>query len=119
HKGYQLLKPAGHLLAFGWANMVQGETRSVVNVVKQWFSTKKYHPLKLMDDNRTVSGVNVGHMWGELDLMGSHLQRLLEWGALGQVKPHVDKVFPLAEGAAAHRHVGERKNVGKVVFDCE
>ncbi len=119
HKGYSLLRPAGHLIAFGWANMVQGEKRSIPTVLKQWFGMKKYAPLKLMDDNRTVSGVNVGHMWDEVELMGSHLGKLLELGAVRKVRPHVDKVFPLSAGAEAHRHVQARKNVGKVVFDCE
>ncbi len=119
HKGYQLLRPAGHLIAFGWANMVQGEKRSVPTVVRQYLGMKSYTPFRLMNANKSVSGVNVGHLWGELELMGSHLGKLLELGAAGKVKPHVDTVFPLSKGPDAHRHVQARKNVGKVVFDCE
>jgi len=119
HKGYKLLRPAGHLIAFGWANMVQGEKRSLPTVIRQYFGMPRYSPFRLMNTNKTISGVNVGHMWGEMDLMGSHLSRLLELGALRKVKPHVDKVFPLSQGPEAHRHVQARKNVGKVVFDCE
>ena len=36
----------------------------------------------------------------------------------GKVHSHIDAVFPLTEGAAAHRRMHERKNVGKILFDC-
>jgi NADPH:quinone reductase-like Zn-dependent oxidoreductase len=72
-----------------------------------------------MEHNHTVSGVNIGHMWNELDLLGSHLEKLLELGRQGKVNPHVDSVFPLSKGGDAHRHMQARKNVGKVLFDCE
>jgi len=36
----------------------------------------------------------------------------------GKVRSHIDRVFPLAEGPAAHRRMHERKNVGKILFDC-
>lgn len=119
HKGYSLLRPAGHLIAFGWANMVDGDKRNVFHVVSEFFGMKRYAPMKLMDHNRTVSGVNLGHLWDEVEMMGGHLVKLLALSEKGIVKPRVDKVFPLVEGPAAHRYVQERKNVGKVIFNCE
>jgi NADPH:quinone reductase-like Zn-dependent oxidoreductase len=119
HKGYQLLRPAGHLIAFGWANMVQGDKRRLPRVVGQYLGMPRYSPYGLMGHNRTVSGVNIGHMWSELPLMSSHLGKLLDLAAAGEVKPHVDTVFPLSKGADAHRHMQARNNVGKIVFDCE
>jgi NADPH:quinone reductase-like Zn-dependent oxidoreductase len=118
-KGFELLRPGGHLVAFGWANMVPGERRSLPRAVSQYLGMKRYSPFQLMGVNRTVSGVNLGGLWSELELLGSHLQRLMELGAQGKVKPHVDTVFPLSRGADAHRHVLQHKNVGKVIFDCE
>ena len=118
-KGYGLLRPGGHLIAFGWANMVDGDKRNILTVLSQFFTMKKYTPMKLMDHNKSVSGVNLGHLWSEVEMMGGHLVKLLELVKQGKVKPRVDKVFKLADGAAAHRYVQERKNVGKVIFDCE
>lgn len=117
-KGYQLLAPAGHLVAFGWANMVSGSKRNVFHVVKEFFGMKKYAPMKLMDHNKTVSGVNLGHLWGEVPMMTGHLKKLIALSEKGVVKPRVDKVFKLVDGPAAHQYVQDRKNVGKVVFDC-
>lgn len=119
NKGYSLLRPAGHLIAFGWANMVDGAKRNYLHVAREFFGMSRFAPMKLMDHNRTVSGVNLGHLWGEVEMMSGHLVKLLALSVEGKVKPRVDKVFKLADGPAAHRYVQDRKNVGKVIFDCE
>ena len=36
-----------------------------------------------------------------------------------RLKPVVDKVFPLSQGADAHRYMDERKNFGKIVLNIE
>jgi synaptic vesicle membrane protein VAT-1 len=118
-KGYGLLRPAGHLICFGWANMVDGEKRNYFHVVREFFTQKKYAPFKMMTDNKTVSGINLGTLWNEVELLSGHLRKLLALSEQGKLKPRVDKVFPLVEGPAAHRYVQERKNVGKVIFNCE
>ena len=70
----------------------------------------------MMSRNQTVSGVNLGHLWSRGDLLREELTALLDlWGA-GAVRPRIDGVFPFAEAAAAHRRLGERRNIGKVVL---
>jgi NADPH:quinone reductase-like Zn-dependent oxidoreductase len=78
----------------------------------------RFKPLQLMSDNRTVSGVNLGHLFGEYTLVGETMRELLQLFQEGRIAPKVDRVFPLDEGAAAHRFLEERRNVGKVLFDC-
>jgi len=41
---------------------------------------------------------------------------LLGYARAGNLTPRVDRAFPLAEAAAAHRYIHERRNVGKVVL---
>ena len=117
-KGYNLLAPAGQLIAFGWANMVSSEHRRWLHVFSELLATKRYSPMALMDTNRTVSGVNVGRLWDQADLMRQEMQKLLSLYEQKKIAPHVDKVFPLAAGPDAHRYIQERRNVGKVLFDC-
>ncbi len=117
-RGYTLLAPAGHLACFGFANLITGEKRSWPRVLWQLTRVKRWGPLQLMSDNRTVSGVNLGHLFGEVALLGEAMQALFRLFGEGKVAPRVDRVFPLAEGAAAHRFLQERRNVGKVLFDC-
>ena len=118
-KGYSILRKGGHLLCFGWANMVQGEKRNLMHVVSQFVKLKRWSPMELMDKNRGLSGVNLGHLWDEIDLLGHHLERLLELYGTGAVKPHVDQVFPLEKAGEAHAYVQARKNVGKVLLSLD
>src|SRR5262249_5354732 len=74
--------------------------------------------LDLMSHNHTVSGVNVGHLWGETAMLRPTLDALMDLWRQGKVHSRIDAVFPLAEGVAAHRRMHERKNVGKSLFDC-
>jgi len=117
-KGYGLLAKGGTLFCFGWANMVDGERRNPLRVASQFLRMKRYSPLDLMDKNRAVAGVNLGHLWDQRDMLESHCNELLRLYQTGKVKPHIDSVFPLSKGADAHRRIQERKNIGKVVFDC-
>lgn len=117
-KNYELLAPAGHLVLCGWSNMVSGKRRNYGRILVQLTRMKRFSALSLLNGNRTVSGINMARMWGEAALLRGHLLRLLELHAAGRIAPWVDKVFPLSEGADAHRYLQDRKNVGKVVLDC-
>jgi len=75
--------------------------------------------MDLMDKNRGVSGTNMGHLWGETELMAHHLDKVLELNAAGKLTAHVDKVFPLEKAGEAHEYVQARKNVGKVLLGCD
>jgi NADPH:quinone reductase-like Zn-dependent oxidoreductase len=115
-KGYDLLRPAGRLVAFGFANMASGGRRDVFHVISEAVGIPLFTPVGLMDTNRSVAGVNVGHLWDETELLREELEALLALYREGRVRPHVDAVFPFAEAAAAHRRIESRKNVGKVVL---
>jgi NADPH:quinone reductase-like Zn-dependent oxidoreductase len=118
-RGVSALRSGGTLFAFGWANMVDGETRNLLHVARQFLSMKKWSPMELMGLNKGIIGINLGHLWHEVELIGSHLEALLRLYEAGAVRPHVDRVFPLSKAADAHAHVQARRNVGKVLFDCE
>src|SRR5262249_295885 len=70
-----------------------------------------------MEENRSISGVNLGRLWNQERLIRGELTQLIALFEQKKIAPHVDKVFPLSAGAEAHRYVQERKNVGKVLFD--
>jgi NADPH:quinone reductase-like Zn-dependent oxidoreductase len=118
-KGYDLLKAGGHLHCFGWANMVGGEKRNLLRVAGQMLQLPKWSPLQLMDTNKGLSGTNMGHLWNEVELMAHHLDAVLAMVEAGKLKAHVDKVFPLEQAGEAHAWIQARKNVGKVLLNCE
>ncbi|PRY25855.1 synaptic vesicle VAT-1 family membrane protein [Pseudosporangium ferrugineum] len=115
-RGLRLLRPVGQLVAYGFANLSTGERRSLRRMASQLARVPLLTPYGLMDRNHTVSGVNLGHLWNRADLLREELEAVLELWRAGAVRPRVDAVFPFEEAAAAHRRIGERRNVGKVVL---
>jgi synaptic vesicle membrane protein VAT-1 len=115
-KGYDLLRPVGRLVAFGFANMASGETRSVFNMIRQVLGVPLFTPLGMMDKNRLVAGVNMGGFWDEPSLIREELDDVVRLYREGAIKPHVGEVFPFDRAADAHRALTERRNVGKVVL---
>jgi NADPH:quinone reductase-like Zn-dependent oxidoreductase len=115
-EGYDLLGPCGRLVAFGLSAASSGKKRSLVHAAMQVIGIRKYSPMKLMDDNKTVTGVNMGHLFGRLDLLRPQFEALLELHREGKIAPRVDKSFKFEEAAAAHHYIHDRKAIGKVVL---
>ncbi len=72
-----------------------------------------------MNDNRAVAGVNLGHLWTAERILFPQIEALLAYAREGRIRPRVDRAFPVAEAAAAHRYLHERRNIGKVVLTFE
>jgi NADPH:quinone reductase-like Zn-dependent oxidoreductase len=75
-----------------------------------------FKPLHLMSDNKGVIGVNLGHLWSQKEELAQTMAEILELVAERSLVPVVDRSFPLAEAAAAHRYIQDRRNFGKVVL---
>jgi synaptic vesicle membrane protein VAT-1 len=115
-RGMRLLRPVGHLIAYGFANISGGERRSVVRLARQVSGVPLLTPVGLMNRNRTISGVNLGHLWGRPDLLREELEAIMALWRSGDIKPRIDGVYPFERAAEAHRRLSERRNVGKVVL---
>lgn len=117
-KSWNLLAPAGRLVLFGFSSMTQGEKRSLRRVVEALVATPwfKFNPLNLMNANRGIIGVNLGHLWHETAMLTGWLKEILSWYIQGQIRPHVDRVFPLDKAGEAHAYIQERRNFGKVLL---
>jgi synaptic vesicle membrane protein VAT-1 len=76
-KGLKLLRPCGRLVAYGFANLASGPRRRPARLVSQMAGIPLLTPLGLMNDNRTVSGVNIGRLWGQIATLREELQAVL------------------------------------------
>ena len=114
--GYELLAPAGRLVAFGLSAAGSGKTRSLLHALGQVIQVKKWSPMKLMDDNKAVQGVNMGHLFGELAMLQEQFAALVAMYEAGTIHPHVDCSFKFSEAAAAHHYLHDRKAKGKVLL---
>jgi NADPH:quinone reductase-like Zn-dependent oxidoreductase len=115
-KGLKLLRPCGRLVVYGFANLTSGPRRRPLHMLSSVAGIPLLTPLQLMNANRTVSGVNIGHLWGRLDVLRGELEELIALWAAGTIEPVIDSSYPFAEAAAAHRRILERRNTGKIIL---
>lgn len=115
-KGYSLLRSTGLLIAFGLANANVGGKRRLPHVLAQLARVPFYTPMKLMDDNRAVAGVNMGHLWHEIDLLREEAEALAELYREGKIRPHIGATYPFSKAAEAHRELESGKTMGKVLL---
>jgi NADPH:quinone reductase-like Zn-dependent oxidoreductase len=113
---YRCLAPLGRLMVFGMSSFAPGSKRRLFSVVKGLLATPRFHPLSLINRNRGVFGLNIGHLWKDLPLMRGMLDEIVGLAAAGTFDPVVDRVFPLEEVGDAHLYLQEHRNFGKVVL---
>ncbi len=117
-KSYRCLAPLGRLLCFGLSQASSGMTPSRLRALLAVAQLPWFHPIKLMNDNKAVIGVNLGHLWDHIGMLRREMLGLLADYDAKRIAPVVGKTFPLADAAKAHRFMQERQNVGKVVLTC-
>lgn len=113
---YQMLAPLGRLVLFGLSAAAPGETRSLWRALRAWMATPRFDPLSLINRNRGVFGLNVGHLWDAQAQLAPLMQVLLDELQAGRLRPVVARTFPLERAGDAHRFIQSRQNIGKVVL---
>jgi NADPH:quinone reductase-like Zn-dependent oxidoreductase len=115
-KSYAALRATGRLGMYGVSVAKTSKLPGPLRLLQIGLGTPFFHPLALMSANKSVFGVNLGHLWHEPEMIASWMETLMKGVADGWVRPHVDKSFPLARAGDAHTYMEERKNIGKVVL---
>jgi NADPH:quinone reductase-like Zn-dependent oxidoreductase len=115
-KNYALLRSGGRLGFFGVSHASSEGSRSGLGLLKLVPHFRMWNPVQLMNTNRSVFGVNLGHMWHEADRIAGWAQAILKGCEEGWVNPVVDAVFPFEKAADAHRRLEQRQNIGKVLL---
>ncbi len=116
-KSRSVLRPTGRLGMYGIsaASSNQG-LRGKLQLAKTAAMMPLFHPVPMMNDNHGAFGVNLGHMWGEVDKIRGWLEEIAEGIGAGWVRPHVDSTYPFDRAADAHAHIEARRSLGKVVL---
>jgi synaptic vesicle membrane protein VAT-1 len=115
-KSYRSLSSMGRLFLFGVSSMAPGEKRNLFAAAKGMASMPLFHPVPLMNQNRGVFGVNLGHLWHRADKLTRMLEEILTLVEAGTLAPVVDRAFPFEAAGEAHRYIQSRKNFGKVLL---
>jgi len=115
-KSYRCLGPLGRLYVFGVSSFAPGRRRSVMAAVRGLVSMPRFSPIAMMNGNRGVHGVNLGHLWHRTELLNQMLGEIMALVADGTFDPVVDQVFPFGRAADAHARLQDRGNFGKVLL---
>jgi len=117
-KSYRALAATGRLGMFGLSAAATGKRRRLFDLLRAaaampWL---QFTPLALMNENKGVFGVNLGHLWGEMERVSGWMETLLGYYRAGAIRPIVAASFPFARAAEAHHYIQDRKNLGKVLL---
>jgi NADPH:quinone reductase-like Zn-dependent oxidoreductase len=116
-KGYALLAPAGRLVEFGFS-ATQGDSkrRNIFKILGAVLGMPWWAPFKLMNDNKTVTGINMERMFDHLEIVRPQMESLVGMLSRGELNPHVDRTFTFEEAPAAHHYLHDRKARGKILL---
>ena len=116
-KSRTVLRPTGRLGMYGVSAASSNRgIRGKLQLAKTAALMPLFHPVPLMNDNLGVFGVNLGHMWDEVDKIRGWMEQVVRGVEDGWVRPHVDSSFPFDRAAGAHAHIEARRSTGKVVL---
>jgi NADPH:quinone reductase-like Zn-dependent oxidoreductase len=115
-KSYRSLAPLGRLFLFGLSSAAPGERRRIWSALRALVSLPRFRALRLMNDNRGVFGINIGHLWGEVEALRAMLVEIVALVGEGVLAPVVDGTYPFAQAAQAHARLQSRKSFGKVLL---
>ena len=115
-KNYRLLSPTGRLVYFGASSVVSGKKRSLLSVLRALAALPYYTPLRLMHDNKSVSGINLAHLWDHVEVVREWMEQIIFWYDEALFRPTIDKTFPFEKAAEAHHYLQDRQNIGKVLL---
>jgi NADPH:quinone reductase-like Zn-dependent oxidoreductase len=116
-RSYKMLRAGGRLVAFGASSVSQGEKRNLLKAAPEALPMLRgFNLVEQMQASKAVIGLNMLTLWkdrGSLEPWTAPLAELIEDGT---VQPVVSDAVPFDNAAEAHRIIGERRNVGKVVL---
>ena len=115
-KSYAALRHTGRLGMFGVSTASANGLKGKLKMIKAAAQMPRFHPIGLLNKNRGVFGLNLGHMWHEPEKVATWMKTILDGVSEGWARPHVDKAFPFAQAGEAHSYMESRKNTGKVVL---
>lgn len=115
-KSYRALSRTGRMGLFGLSAATQTRFSAKLSLIKTVLQMPRFHPVRLMNANKGIFGVNIGHMWGNEEKMRPWMSEILKGVDEGWIRPHVDRTFPLEKAAEAHLYIERRQNKGKVIL---
>jgi NADPH:quinone reductase-like Zn-dependent oxidoreductase len=113
-----LLAPLGRHVFYGLSDAMPGAGRNWLRAGLAWLRTPSVRPLAMIERNTGIFGIHLLHLLSREAILKGALEEIYRLVAAGELKPVLDRTFPLTRDGVveAHRHLHERKNLGKVLL---
>lgn len=110
------LQMTGRMVCIGLSSGIRDGKRNFFRIAKAALSTPRLSVLKMLDANAGVFGLNALHVISDPKWVARLADSVpaIETMAL---RPHIGKIFPAAEVAAAHEYLENRHARGKVLLE--
>lgn len=118
-QSYAHLRPVGRLITYGFHSLLGAHDdglRHYLALGYNFLKIPRFHPLALLNDNRSVMAFNLSFLFHRADLLAEAMDRLIRWVEQGHIKPPKVETFALADVAAAHQTLESGQTTGKLVL---
>ena len=117
----RLLAPLGRHVFYGLSEALPGVRTNWPRAALAWLRTPSLRPTALIERNAGIFGIHLLHLLSREALLRSALEEIYRLVDAGELKPVIDRTFPLTRDGAveAHHYLHARKNTGKVVLVAE
>ncbi|PYS68074.1 MAG: alcohol dehydrogenase, partial [Acidobacteria bacterium] len=86
-KSYQALRTTGRMGVFGMSVASASGIKGKIRALKAILSMPRFNPIGLMNRNKGVFGLNLGHMWGEGEKVAAWTSEIMRGVAAGWIRP--------------------------------
>ena len=105
----------GRMVCIGMSSLIKDGKRSLLRIAAALMRMPKISMLKLSEANTGIFGLNSLHVLQDPTWAARLTRSLATVDQIG-VKPHIGKVFPAAEVAAAHMFLETKQATGKLLL---
>lgn len=115
-KAMKLLAPGGKMVCYGAAEQLES-TKNKLKLVSLALGFGLFSPISLLMQSKSVITINMLRIADfKPDVFNEVLRGVIHFADRGIITPHVSKIFPYTDIAAAHQFLEDRKSTGKVVI---
>lgn len=118
-RSWAALRPTGTLVSYGALSAFTGGRSSLVSGLRLLVGQPRISPLQMLTENKAMVGFDIaGRRQARPDWFAADLAELCRLTVQGQLKPIIDRVFPLEQASEAHQKLGSGGAHGKLILDC-
>ena len=112
-----MLRAGGRVIGYGASSVNEGETKNMLKVLPKALPMfRGFNLIDQMQESKGFIGLNMLTLWKDRGSLAPWIDPIAALIADGTVRPVVHEAVPFARAGDAHRILGERRNVGKVVL---